>query len=325
MSSLKAPFPYFGGKSAVAHLVWQRFGPVKNYVEPFFGSGAVLLGRPHKPGIETVNDLDGFLSNFWRALSLDPEGVAAAADWPVNEADLHARHSWLVTQREDLTASLMGDPGFFDSKIAGWWVWGLCSWIGSGWCSGKGPWVSEEGLLVNTGNAGQGINRQLPHLGNAGQGINRKLPHLGDAGQGILEMMLRLSERLRGVRVCCGDWRRVCGPSVTTKLGITGMMLDPPYGQAGVGRAECYAVEDYSVAAEVLEWCAEAGVNPMMRIALCGYEGEHERLENLGWSVVRWKAQGGLSVSGSRGEGNASRERIWFSPHCLGTKQMRLI
>ena len=36
-AALKAPFPWFGGKSRVAHLVWQRFGDVANYVEPFFG------------------------------------------------------------------------------------------------------------------------------------------------------------------------------------------------------------------------------------------------------------------------------------------------
>jgi site-specific DNA-adenine methylase len=40
---LKAPFPWFGGKSRVADIVWDRFGDVANYVEPFFGSGAVLL------------------------------------------------------------------------------------------------------------------------------------------------------------------------------------------------------------------------------------------------------------------------------------------
>ena len=44
MTDLRAPFPWFGGKSRVAPLVWDRFGDVPNYVEPFFGSGAVLLG-----------------------------------------------------------------------------------------------------------------------------------------------------------------------------------------------------------------------------------------------------------------------------------------
>jgi hypothetical protein len=42
----KTPFPYIGGKTRVAPEIWRRFGDVKNYVEPFFGGGAVLLNRP---------------------------------------------------------------------------------------------------------------------------------------------------------------------------------------------------------------------------------------------------------------------------------------
>lgn len=89
---MKAPFPWFGGKSRVAHLVWPRFGDVVNYVEPFAGSLAVLLKRPHQARNETVNDLDCFIANFWRCIQADPEQTAQYADWPVNEADLHARH-----------------------------------------------------------------------------------------------------------------------------------------------------------------------------------------------------------------------------------------
>ncbi len=40
----------------VAPLVWERLGDVYSYVEPFFGSGAVMLARTHEPRIETVND-----------------------------------------------------------------------------------------------------------------------------------------------------------------------------------------------------------------------------------------------------------------------------
>lgn len=80
---LRAPFPWFGGKSRAAHLVWPRFGDVPNYVEPFAGSLAVLLGRPTSPRIETVNDLDCYLSNFWRAVQVNPEEVARYADWPL--------------------------------------------------------------------------------------------------------------------------------------------------------------------------------------------------------------------------------------------------
>ncbi|MBK6858076.1 MAG: DNA adenine methylase [Microthrixaceae bacterium] len=161
---MKAPFPWFGGKRKVATEVWSALGDVDNYVEPFAGSLAVLLERPtwHKGSTSTVNDADRFVSNFWRALAADPEGVAAHADWPVNEADLEARHLWLVTSGRERVNALASDPDFFDVKVAGWWVWGICSWIGSGWCAGSGPWMLDD----------DGRLSKRPHLGDAGQGIN---------------------------------------------------------------------------------------------------------------------------------------------------------
>ena len=203
---MQAPFPWFGGKRKVAAEVWSRFGAVQNYVEPFFGSGAVLLGRPDPSGNETINDLDGYVANFWRALKHSPDETAAWADHQVNENDLHARHVWLLQQRETLRPRLEGDPDWHDPKIAGWWVWGIACWIGSGFCSGNGPWWV-------------GVNRQLVHLGTTGQGVNRKLVHLGDNGRGerLAGWFSALSDRLRFVRVCSGDWSRVCGPSVTRR------------------------------------------------------------------------------------------------------------
>jgi len=137
MNALRSPYPYFGGKSRVAPEVWSRFGDVANYVEPFFGSGAVLLGAPWPSSrSETVNDLDAMISNFWRAVKADPDAVADYADWPVLENDLHARHAWLVSRKGSLQSRLEGDPDYYDAKIAGWWVWGMACWIGSGFCGG---------------------------------------------------------------------------------------------------------------------------------------------------------------------------------------------
>ncbi len=72
---IKAPFPWFGGKSRAAPLIWSRLGEVDNYVEPFAGSLAVLLGSPRIARTETVNDKDGFIANFWRAVAADPNAV----------------------------------------------------------------------------------------------------------------------------------------------------------------------------------------------------------------------------------------------------------
>jgi site-specific DNA-adenine methylase len=310
---MKAPFPWFGGKSKVSDIVWERFGDVQNYVEPFFGSGAVLLNRPTEAGIETVNDLDCMVANFWRSLKNDPDAVADAADWPVNEADQHARHLWLSSQ-EEFRERMKTEPDYYDAKIAGWWVWGQCIWIGSGWCS-----------------------VQLPHLGDAGTGVHRKRPHLGNEGTGgtlcleesdrtlgtrefLFQYMNELANRLRRVRVCCGDWNRVCGPTPTVKLGITGVFLDPPYADAADRTDDLYSADSLTVANEVREWAIAQGDDQRIRIALCGYEGEHQMPES--WECVEWKARGGY---GSQGENqareNSKKERIWFSPHCLGKNQ----
>jgi DNA adenine methylase len=295
--TLRAPFPWFGGKSRAASLVWRAFGDVPNYVEPFAGSLAVLLARPTEPGTETVNDLDCYLANFWRAVAADPAEVAEHADWPVNEADLHARHLSLV--RDDgFRERMKTEPDFYDARVAGWWVWGLCSWIGSGWCA---PRERGDGRP----------SQQLPHLGNAGMGVHRKLPHLGDAGRGVFDL---LAARLRRVRVACGDWTRVLGESVTIKHGVTGVLLDPPYSE---GADDLYSTHDKSLSADVRAWALENGSNPLLRIALCGYEGEHDM---PGWQVVEWKAKGGYGSQAADGNENSARERIWFSPACARAK-----
>jgi hypothetical protein len=79
------------------------------------------------------------------------------------------------------------------------------------------------------------------------------------------------------------------------------------------GRA-LYSHDDLSVAHAVREWALEHGDNPKLRIALCGYEGEHADASS--WQCVAWKANGGYASSAGNHE-NAKRERIWFSPACL--------
>ncbi len=238
--TLTAPFPWFGGKSKVAHLVWDRFGSVVNYVEPFAGSLAVLLGRPHAPTIETVNDVDGLLVNFWRAVQYDPESVARNCDWSVHELEIHAWHKRLVKLKPYVKARLEADPQWFHPVIAGRWVWGLCAWIGSGWCSGGES--KKLPVLTRDRQGVAGKRMRLPHLG-AGTGgtddhpcahygkgvhaqgmrLSRQLPDLsGGSGHGdsvqygkgthsqtnrtnLYQVFRDLCERMRHVRVTCND------------------------------------------------------------------------------------------------------------------------
>lgn len=337
---LKAPFPWFGGKSRAADIIWRRFGDVDSYNEPFAGSLAVLLARPHVPRVETVNDKDAFLSNFWRALQADPDAVAYWADYPVNEADLHARHRWLVFDRKARAAMerVRTDPHYFNAKIAGWWVWGQCLWIGSGWCS-RPDWSGRGcGARADRGIHSANIEQKRPKLrergddgiptrrwngGGAGGGSGVHAPSL-TRSEGLYHYMRTLAQRLRRVRVCCGEWDRVLTPSVTTYIGICGVVLDPPYdpleiakGAGHDGQAPSDALYNFhapDVSARAREWAIANGDDPNFRIALCGYEGEHTMPET--WECVAWKAHGGYSRT-ERGKANRERERIWFSPHCL--------
>jgi DNA adenine methylase len=303
--TLAAPFPYFGGKSLACDSVWSALGDPENYVEPFAGSAAMLLGRPNVGKVETINDADGFVANFWRAVAADADAVAEATDWPCNEADLFARHSWLVRNQQNLLDGLHSDPEWHDAKIAGWWCWGSCNWIGSGWCSGEGPWVHDGTTLV-LGNAGRGINRKLPHL-SAGQGASAARSAY------IREWFDLLQARLRNVRVTCGDWQRVVKDSVTTRHGLTGVFLDPPYTKGEMD----YAAGGVGgpLAGEVRGWCKANGADKALRIVLCGHAGEHDELLGHGWHLRTWTARKGYAITEDAVENSAS-ETLWCSPHC---------
>lgn len=294
---VKMCFPWFGGKSKITDIVWKRFGNVPNYVEPFAGSLAVLLANPNPSKIETVNDINCFLSNFYRAISAVPDEVAKYADYPVNEADLHARHKWLVSDAtSEFKTKMHSDPDYFDVKIAGWWVWGISSSIGTSWLDTKG---------LNS----------LPVLSSAGQGIHG-LTH------NVYDWFNELQKRLSRVRVACGDWKRIMTPSITynnkgiSKKDITAIFLDPPYDLSN--RDKVYS-DDSNIFNEVCEWAIANGDNERLRVAVCGYEGDGH-FPNT-WETLSWKANGGFGNAGEeRGRGNAFKERVYFSPHCLKVK-----
>lgn len=374
-----------GGKSRAADVLWRGFGPdVVNYIEPFAGSLAALLGRPNGPGkIETVNDLSGAICNFWRAVKTNPDAVAEWCDDPVSELDLHARHAWLVVRLDEMAEELRADPEYFDAKVAGWWVWGICQWIGTGWCGGikhgeprpnlnsgqgvhalgnvspseKMPNLSgfEAGirkpsaqskqlpaLRVDSGASGNGVHasgltprlsRQTPLLAGAGMGINAGgLPAIGnDRGiNGVsappcLEWFRALQARLRRVRVVCGDWTRVLGPSVLGKGKNVGgrrpcaVFLDPPY-DTSLRSKRIYTHDRDGLAAEVRAWAIKHGDDPDLRICLAGYFDEHAAHMPASWTVYRWKGARGYA---SEDNDNREEETLWFSKHCLRLEPQR--
>lgn len=297
---LLSPFPYFGGKRSIAKEIWSRLGSPKQYIEPFCGSAAVLLAAPKPASLEVICDGSGFIANFWRAVKHQPAAVAEWADYPVSHIDMGGRHRWLMAQRDRLAAELHDPDWPGDAKVAGYWLWGQCAWIGSGWCD----W--DKG--------------QVPHLSNAGMGVQAigKVPHVSDAGMGVhlwtsggrtaWRWLHELADRLERVRVVHGNWDRCLNSHYGGK--DTAVFLDPPY------RAyeKLYAV-DRPVADEVAAWAEK---NAHLRIALCGHVGDYDL---PGWDAAPW-SRGRLTYSGAK---TTNKECVWYSPACIPVKKKDLL
>lgn len=336
---LTAPFPYFGGKSAIAAKVWRALGRPAHYIEPFYGSGAVLLARPGwKQGMtETVCDKDGFVANAWRGLQFAPDEVARWCDWPVNHADLSARKKRLIENEARLLENLIADDEWFDAKLAGYWIWAASCWIGAG--------LTRIGAIPCVDSGGAGVHKlgNRPHVSYGGMGVHKlgNRPHVSYGGTGVHKTTERphdpnlaadvrepynvnlydwfraLSERLRYVRVVCGDWTRVCGGNWQDNQGTAGIFFDPPYAVAD--RDAVYHVEDFNIADAVREWATERGKKRSHRIVIAGYDEHADLVEKHGWRSESWTARGGYGNQGNntRGQENRRRETIYYSPHCL--------
>lgn len=72
---MKAIIKYPGSKWFLAKWIISFFPKHHSYLEPFFGSGAVLFNKP-RSHIETVNDLDGNVVNLFEWIKRDPEQLA---------------------------------------------------------------------------------------------------------------------------------------------------------------------------------------------------------------------------------------------------------
>lgn len=74
---MKAIVKYPGGKWGLAKWIISFFPPHHTYLEPFFGSGAVLFNKA-RSNIEMVNDLDGEVVNLFDCIRKDSERLARA-------------------------------------------------------------------------------------------------------------------------------------------------------------------------------------------------------------------------------------------------------
>ena len=115
---------YYGGKWKLAGWILEHFPEHQNYVEPCGGAASVLLQKPRSP-LETYNDLDGNVVNFFRVLRDQPDElirVIRLTPWARAEYELsldpcedvveRARRFWCTLQMSINASSGQVAPGF---------------------------------------------------------------------------------------------------------------------------------------------------------------------------------------------------------------------
>lgn len=291
---MKPFYPYFGGKAKVAARVWEIIGSdVPAYVEPFLGGGAVFLGRPAVPKncIEVINDFDCMVTNLWRAISADAAEVARRASLPMNELEIAARRNALSGSREFLRKFIIDNPYNYNETLAGMWLYGQLNFLGDNFASERADRFSSK----------------VPRFTHARSNDEEKL----------FRAMRNVMSRIRNTRILCGDWKRCLGNWIYEQT--TAVFLDPPYEDY-----EKYYLDgaNRTISGDVEEWCADNGEKA--RIVLCGYEGEHDGLLEIGWRKEKWTAGCGY---GTKNNENRHMERLFVSPACAEkeTAQQQLL
>ena len=314
--TLKAPFPYYGGKARLAPQIWERLGNPEVYVEPFAGSLACLLARPDGPGPrEIVGDLDGGICNFWRAVTADPEQVAYHADYPTIHQDLTARHAWLQGWFVAHADQLSADPEFHDPKVAGWWVWGISIWIGGQWCHTAQDRRPDAGSGGGRGVSPRRVNipDQRPRVADRGGGNGVSAQRT--TRPALLDWFTQLQDRLSQVVVINRTWDKTLTRSLlqqtpTVKPATVGVMLDPPYlTEDRANSIYCSDADGTSDDVAAASWAWAVNHGHKHRIAYCAHQGDFQPPE--GWTTIE-SSFGGVSDPDRKHR----RDQVLFSPAC---------
>lgn len=245
-----------GSKWRLAHEIVARLPRRPVYVEPFFGSGAILMAKPRWSS-ELINDIDGRVVALFRVLRDRPAELARAV-----ALTPFAREEW----DEVRAAAADGDDGERggDLEVARRFL--VLEWMAHG----------------NRSEGGAGWRHDGPN-GRRGKSVAKEwasLPHKID----------RAADRFRGVMIECRPaldiLDRYQGPEVA-------IAADPPYPRETVHgtRRRCYRHEMMEVVdhAPLLDRLV-AHRGP---VVACSYRNDlyDARLLGAGWEVVEFAAQ----------------------------------
>ena len=314
------PITYFGNKRKIAPLIWKHIGDVDKFIDCFGGSMSVLLARPHRLTLqhhEVVNDLDGRLVNFYRAMKYDPIGLAKGARNVMRASvEAWARAAELKQASDDLVSKLSGSSQYYDLELAISYVFVNSVQIGKSYVMGAYGIDSEKKFTkLYVGNDSRGVSRSRINV--------RHSVYMNMTEESHIKYYQWLSDRLKRVVILCGEWdsplssfTAIAGKGKRDGDWSTGIILDPPY--AGDNHdIKLYESHNLSVSPAVREKAIELGEDKRLKIALCGYIEEHDKGIPANWHRVSWSADVGYaSQKKDKSNNNRQKEMIWFSPGC---------
>lgn len=120
---------YPGSKWRLAEWIISHFPPHTTYLEPFFGSGAVFFTKPQSD-IETINDIDGNVTNLFKVIREHPDELATLieftpwardeyyASYEFTDNQLEMARRFLVRCWQAFGTDLYRKPGWNNSKRA---------------------------------------------------------------------------------------------------------------------------------------------------------------------------------------------------------------
>lgn len=97
---MKAVAKYPGSKWSLTKWIIGYFPEHHSYLEPFFGSGAVLFNKP-RSNIETVNDLDGNVVNLFECIKEDPQKLASMIYFTPYAREVYGKAYEMVPDEDD--------------------------------------------------------------------------------------------------------------------------------------------------------------------------------------------------------------------------------
>jgi DNA adenine methylase len=162
------PFAYYGAKAGLTEILLALMPDHECYVEPFCGSASLLFAKP-RSAVETINDADGAICNFFRVLR-DP--VRSQKLRHLLERTPYAREEWQECRASWRYAS-------DDVEAARRWYTAIMQ--------------SFSGHLVNSG---WSYTRDASH-------------NPAHTWRAAIDALPRFCERLVGVQIECGDFARV--------------------------------------------------------------------------------------------------------------------